>query len=263
MTYNFLKFASGGSLTSLKADWRATLTAPQDGMWESFADMAAAFEISNGAQVLGYAVVNDENQLLNFFLHPQFMSHGVDILSQFLKAHKIGQAVLGTNNPVAMTMALQLQQKVIPHTYLFHDAFDGIAAKTEGTFGAAEVGELNDLIEFYHYAIGAPKDWLQNYLGDLLAKGEVYALKNGEHYLGACEVRSSQTNDRVADVGMVVSPDHRRKGLGTYLLGQAKRIAKENKKQAICSCEVDNLGSKKSIEKNGFVSMHQMLLLDF
>ena len=104
---------------------------------------------------------------------------------------------------------------------------------------------------------------MQTYLGDLLAKGEVYALKNGDEYIGACEVRSSLTNEHVADVGMVVSPDHRRKGLGTYLLGQAKRIAKEGDKLAICSCEVDNIGSKKSIEKNGFISVHQMLLLDF
>ena len=30
-----------------------------------------------------------------------------------------------------------------------------------------------------------------------------------------------------------------------------------------CIGEVDNIGSKKSIEKNGFISVHQMLLLDF
>ena len=137
MKYNFLKLVNSAPFSSLKAEWRSTLTAPQDGMWESFADMAVSFEISNGAQVLGYVVINDENQVLNFFLHPPFMSQGVDILAQFLKAHQIEQAVLGTNNPVAMSVAMQLQQKVTPHTFLFHDAFHGIEVKAEGIFGAA------------------------------------------------------------------------------------------------------------------------------
>lgn len=62
---------------------------------------------------------------------------------------------------------------------------------------------------------------------------------------------------------MVVSPAHRKKGLGTFLLGNAKEKAIKWNREPICSCEKDNIGSLKSIENNGFRSIHQMLMLEF
>ena len=85
----------------------------------------------------------------------------------------------------------------------------------------------------------------------------------GTEILGACEVRKSAVQPEVADLGMVVSVNHRRKGVGTYLLGQAKRISREWDRKPICSCEKENAGSLKSILNNGFRSVHQMLVMEF
>ena len=60
-------------------------------------------------------------------------------------------------------------------------------------------------------------------------------LKDKKEILGTCEVRKSATNTNVADLGMVVSPDHRNKGIGSYLLGQAKKIAIEWKRKHIAA----------------------------
>ena len=81
--------------------------------------------------------------------------------------------------------------------------------------------------------------------------------------LGSCVVRKCDSDPEIANVGMAVAPAHRRKGLGTFLLGKAKEKAIEWGKQPICSCEMDNAGSLKSIQKNGFRSIHQMLYMEF
>lgn len=62
---------------------------------------------------------------------------------------------------------------------------------------------------------------------------------------------------------MIVSPDYRREGYGTYLLSRAKAIALEWGKIPICSCEKGNVGSLKSIHNSGFISMHQFLSITF
>jgi predicted acetyltransferase len=76
-------------------------------------------------------------------------------------------------------------------------------------------------------------------------------------------VRNSDTDDSIADIGMIVSPLYRKSGYGTFLLGKAKEIAIRIGKTPICSCEKDNLGSLKSIQKNGFRSIHQLLSVEF
>jgi len=109
----------------------------------------------------------------------------------------------------------------------------------------------------------APKEWLVGYIGGLIEKGEIFSLKDGNEIIGTCEVRKSITAPKYADIGMVVSPDYRRKGYGTYLLNKAKTLALEWGRTPICSCEKNNVGSIKSINNCGFVSMYQLLSIVF
>lgn len=61
------------------------------------------------------------------------------------------------------------------------------------------------------------------------------------------------------DVGMMVAPDYRRKGLGTYIVSEiANKIEREGLRP-ICGCGASNAASKATLEKAGFVSDHQLL----
>jgi predicted acetyltransferase len=111
--------------------------------------------------------------------------------------------------------------------------------------------------------MGAPKGWLQGYLGGLVEKGEVFFLEQGDNIVGTCEVRKSTSAPAFADIGMAVSPDFRRQGYGTYMLNKAKAIAVEWGRHPICSCEKENVGSFKSISNCGFASKFQLLSITF
>ena len=65
------------------------------------------------------------------------------------------------------------------------------------------------------------------------------------------------------DLGMIVAKEQRRKGLGSYILTLTKAYCYERKLLPICSCEATNIGSKKAIEKAGFVSRHRVLKCEF
>ena len=191
------------------------------------------------------------------------VQNGVIALRQFLDQQKIKEAFVGTNNPTYQAIAMHLQQKVSVDTYLFRDFFKTDLKNEMGNLRAAETKELDRVVAFYHKSIGAPKGWLEGYLGNLVGKGEVHINEEADEILGACEVRSSTSHPKVANIGMVVSPDHRRKGIGSYLLGKAKEMAIYRGLQPICSCEKGNVASLKSIHSNGFRSVHQVLLLEF
>ncbi len=261
--FHFNKITDTNTLSHLKTEWQKSLVAPQDDMWESFTDYATHWEILQKDETIGYACVNDENCLLQFFVLPFWMSEGVSIFKQLIDQQNIASAIIGTNNPICLSIAMHIQKSVKIHTYLFTDALKVENNNKEGAFRIVALQELETIVNFYHESIGAPKGWLNDYLGNLVEKSEVFVLINGDEILGACEVRKSESNPKVAGVGVVVSSSQRKKGLGTFLLGKAKEKAIAWNRQPICSCEKDNIGSIKSIENNGFRSIHQMLLLEF
>ena len=261
--YHFNKVEETGNLIDIQTEWRKSLVAPQDDMWESFMNYGVHWELREDNQIIGYACSNDENGLLQFFLLPKWIQEGPEIFLHFINEAKIKKAMIGTNNPACLSIALHHQKLLKVDTYLFTNYLDTIVKENEKHVRPTEPDELDKMVDFYHESMDAPKEWLNSYLGSLNNKRELFVLEEGSAILGACEVRKSESNAAIANIGMVASIHHRRKGLGTLLLSKAKEIAISWNKQPICSCEKGNIGSLKSIQRNGFRSIHQMLYMEF
>jgi GNAT superfamily N-acetyltransferase len=257
------KVSDTTSLAELREQWRKSLTGPQDGMWKIFRDTAEHWTFKAEDQVIGYACANEEHGLMQFFLSPLWQHKRLKTLQEFLKRESITKGIVGTNNPVFLSAALELMQSVEVETYLFTDQHQAVNQEKPGDFVAAKGEDLDRLIAFYHQSIGAPASWLRGYLGNHLQRGELFFLKQEDTIIGVCEVRKSDSNNSIADLGMVISPDFRRQGYGTFLLGKAKAVAQSWGCASICSCEKDNVGSTRSIQKNGFRSTHQLLRVTF
>ena len=259
----FNKVLDVNILSPLKVEWRKSLTAPQDDMWEAFMKNSIHWEIKLNDKIIGYACVNADNHLLQFFLVPEWMQEGISLFKQFINSQKIKKAVVGTNNPFFLTVAMHYQKSIKIDTYLFTEFVKGIVVETEGTLNLAKPKDLDKLVIFCHDSTGAPKEWLKEYINNLINRHDIFVFEKDTEILGTCEVRRNENNPLIANIGMIVSPAYRRKGLGTFLLGKAKEMAIKRNKQPICSCERDNIGSLKSIQKNGFRSIHQILLMEF
>ena len=261
--YSFRKVTDVDELAGLKKEWLSSLTSPQDGMWESFRNSAINWGIVFDGEMIGYASVGEGNQLLQFYVSPKYLLNGELIFKEFIDEMKIKTGIVGTNNPSYLSMALNFVKELAVNTYLFRNTFEVNIDEKEGVIKACENKDIERIVNFCCYSMGAPKEWLAGYIGGLIEKKEIFSLEQAGEIIGTCEVRKSTTAPEFADIGMVVSPDFRRKGYGTYLLNKAKTIAIEWGKIPICSCEKDNVGSIKSISNCGFVSRYQLLSITF
>ncbi len=85
---------------------------------------------------------------------------------------------------------------------------------------------------------------------------QVFWLTNNSEYIGQVSVRPELTTPYLitygGHIGYSIRPSKRRCGYGTKLLSKALEIAKKNKlKRVLVTCDSDNIGSRKIIEKNG------------
>lgn len=66
-------------------------------------------------------------------------------------------------------------------------------------------------------------------------------------------------NSDAVDIGMMVAPGFRRRGLGAHIVSEMADRAEDAGLRPICGCGASNVASKTTLEKAGFVSEHQMM----
>lgn len=261
--YRFSTLSSNDHLLPLKKECLAQLSSPPDGMWEAFRNGATHIEILEAEQLIGFACIDDQKQLIQFYLRPQYLGQGSTIFQQFISEFDLKKGIVGTNNPLFLSIVLAFTQQLAIHTYLFRDHYEAKPPKKGGNLKKARLEDLQKIVDFCHFSLGAPKEWLTAYFNELIGKGEVFFLEERDKIIGTCEVRRNASAPECADIGMIVSPDFRRQAYGTFLLNEAKSIALDWGKKPICSCEKENTGSIKAIHHCGFISKYQLLSITF
>ena len=172
-----------------------------------------------------------------------------------------------TSNPLFLAKCMDHAKKVEPHSLLFQD-FEKISISLpmsieDAEFRPATSGDMEELLAFNEKHSDTDAKWLEEYLHELIHRGEIHLLEASGNIIGSCEVRKNKASADFADVGMIVGEEHRRKGLGAYLLASAKAICYRYNLTPICSCEVSNVSSRSAIEKVGFISKHRVLKVRF
>lgn len=259
----FIKSNDINELDFLKTQWLNSLSSPQDDMWEFFRNNSTHWKISDSDKAIGYLCLNEHNTLIQFFIVDKYLPVGEFIFKKLLSELSITKGIVGTNNPIFSTFAFHFVKELKIKSYLFRDYNPIQPQAKEGKLNVCKKDDLIRVINFYHYSINASKDWLEEYLTGLVHKNGLYFFENKNKIIGVCEVRKRTTSPECVDIGMVISPDFRKQGYGTYLLHLAKEIALKWHKKPICSCDKDNIGSLKAIQNCGFTSKYQLLEIEF
>ena len=187
--YSFKKVTTVDELTNLKSEWLSSLTSPQDGMWEAFRNSAMNWRIVCDTAMIGYASVDEGNRLLQFYISPMYLSRGELIFKDFIDKMDIKTGIVGTNNPVYLSIALNFVKELNVNTYLFRDINEVNIQEKEGILKECQDRDIEGIVNFCQYSMGAPKDWLVGYIEGLIEKGEIFSLENGGKIIGTCEVR--------------------------------------------------------------------------
>ncbi|NLO48894.1 MAG: GNAT family N-acetyltransferase [Clostridiales bacterium] len=91
----------------------------------------------------------------------------------------------------------------------------------------------------------------------------IYRMSDGGNTLGYGVVVQYLANPRYWGCGMVVLPEHRRKGVGGRILSHLRDICRENGKIPHPGCWYHNHLSKKTVEGIGCYSKTRLLNIQF
>jgi len=268
MNINFEALEDKTSISTFQTAWQNSLTFPYDGSYVAEFNSSQHWLVKHKEERIGYACVSDKNLLYNFYIEPKYLKNGAAILEEFVKQREIKEAEVDTNNPICLSMVMELQKSIAVESYLFKDMEEVIPEERDVAFRLARTDELDRMLNFHQEAYEIAElsekatEGLSDYYGNCLSTAVIYFLEKDKEVIGILEVRTADTGTKPTSLGVVVLPNYRKKGYGSYMLCQGKLIAKSRDSEAICSCNVKNISSRKAIEKSGFRALHLTLLIN-
>ena len=245
-----------------RAEYWRQLSLPQDGMWEVFARMAGYSELIWAGKPCGFVSVNKENQLLHFFVMPQYQNQVAEVWQRFLEETSINTAQVGSHDPQFFSLCLDQNNTVQVHMLLYHNPKGNrgqkIALRDGETFEKASPDTLDELLSFSQFHTGDSGSWLKDYLSHWVMQEAVYCLRDEGQLVATGELRPSASQLGVADIGVIVHGEYRGKGTATRVVKALIYEGWIQKWTLIASTEHQNLGAQKALSRAGLVTHHRM-----
>ncbi|MCP4182278.1 MAG: GNAT family N-acetyltransferase [Hyphomicrobiales bacterium] len=267
--------SNSNKISDLKKAYLKTLIAPLDGYWQAaIIDPAPHWEMLVNGRCAGYFAASYDKRLLQFYVADDFLQQVGKLFATVIGSEWVETAVASTIDPVALSLCLDVQKQVSVSTYLFQDLRRGrqdLPVYLEAEFRLSTLQDLDILLDFHGRnnefedtdAIESNFGNHRNYVLSLIEQKQSFGLYNREELLGTGEYRINKNQPPFADIGMIVDRKYRRQGIGAWILTQLKAYCYSQNTVPICSCAVENIVSRKTIEKAGFVSHHRIVDIQF
>lgn len=178
--------------------------------------------------------------VFEFYVMPQFRVKGFDLFNVLLSFSHATAIETQSNDPLLTVMLHTFARNIECESILFHDKL----TTTHLPMGAAFRSVLSeDAARLAQHQLDADAGWVVTVDGAVAAAGGILF-----HY-----------NRPYGDIYMKVAEPFRRRGIGSFLVQELKRVAYERGNIPAARCNVSNVASRKTLQRAGFVPCGNLL----
>jgi len=181
-----------------------------------------------------------EPTAFEFYILPHFRARVFELFSALLDASGAAKIEVQSNDPLVTVMLHTFAQNVSSESILFHDKITTAHAPS-GAVVRRVTPEDGAQIKLHELDDSAA--WAVEVDGQVAGAGDILF-----HY-----------NRPYGDIYMKVAAPFRRKGTGSYLVQELKRICYEGGSVPAARCNPENIASRKTLQKAGFVPCGHIL----
>ncbi|NOQ27250.1 MAG: GNAT family N-acetyltransferase [Bacteroidales bacterium] len=258
----FIKSNNTDTINSLRSKLYQKLTAPIDAMWEIlYIGSSQHYLIENNNNTLGYCCIDEEGCLTQIFLEEDYCSIMDKVIEELIKTELIKSASLSSNEPIAFSACLFHSKSIKTNTFCFEHTNRAVEVNSDLNVELVTTKEIPAVKAFLKEQVGMDDTF--GYTENLVSRKEIFMLKESGVLIATSECRMSDSQAEIADLGIIVNRDHQGKGIATQVMQmQVNRVIKAGRKP-ICSTTLDNIASRKAIEKSGFYCSNIIFDMDF
>jgi GNAT superfamily N-acetyltransferase len=203
------------------------------------------YALHAGGTLVGYGSVavvgpwKDKPSIYEFYVLPYYRSRLFDLFEVFLAAAGVSRIETQSNDALLTVILHLFANDVESESILYHDKLTTALAPAGAFFRQATTADALDISEEQLRSHGVVEVG-----GKIVAKGGILF-----HY-----------NRPYGDIYMEVAEPFRRRGLGSYLVQELKRVCYEQGNTPSARCNPKNTASRKTLQKAGFVPCGHILV---
>jgi len=183
--------------------------------------------------------LNDRDTIFEFYLLPDFRKHASQIFTELITISRARLIECQSNDIFLTSLLYEFAQNISSDVVLFEDAVETELTASGVTF--RPIQKNDDVFEHQVEPVG---EYILELAGEVAATGG-FAL----HY-----------NKPFADLYMEVKPDHRKRGLGSFLIQELKNACYLAGRVPAARCNIQNKASRVTLLKAGMKVCGFMLL---
>jgi GNAT superfamily N-acetyltransferase len=197
-----------------------------------------------GGRAAGYGTVanrHPKGAVDEFYTVPDYRASALPMFQHLLAESNATKIRAQTNDRLMLLMLYDCAQNIASDAILFEDGFTSHLSCPNGVFRKVSEADASRIFGHHHEPEG---DWMIESEGVVVATGGALF-----HY-----------NPPYGDIYMEVNEPYRRRGFGSYLVQELKRICYEMGKVPAARCGVTNIASRKTLEKAGLLPCGRILM---
>lgn len=200
-----------------------------------------------GSVAIGYGSVavagpwKSEPTLYEFFVVQPFRQQLFEAFQAVQSASGTRRVETQSNDRLLTNMLLAFAKEVSSESILFRDGFTTSLAQPGAVLRRAELGDASSIAAA---DLDPEATWVLEQEGHVVAAGDILY-----HY-----------NRPYGDIYMKVAQEYRSRGLGAFLVQELKKICYASGNVPAARCNVQNVASRKTLQRAGFVPCGHILI---
>lgn len=207
---------------------------------------------------IGYAIRNNDGVLIEFYVTDKYISGSNEFFRQVLKDLTITDVYCKSFDSLLLSNCLLNNLKYSVKGFLYRDYVEpGIIKDLEIKVEKASLSSVGLLLR----QDASIKELFENeqQLTDFIENENVFIFSRNDELIGCGTAIRTHKDWDFCDLGVWVSPSKRGKSFGSQILLALREFAVNNNMKPICGCALENLASRKTIEKSGYVSRYNLI----
>ena len=196
--------------------------------------------------------------MLQFYITQEFLQFNDEVFKSVIREQQIKIAYVTTRDPIALSLCLTFQKRVALESFLFEHHFPVDISLKDIDHSQFRLARHSDSPRI----IDVSKDFYGDVESEIKNK-RLYVLTSRENLLGIGYINTQFCSPRSANLGMYTNTSFRRQNVGSYLLQKLVEECHDCGLLPIAACYHENIGSKRTLEKAGFVAYDRMVLAYF
>jgi RimJ/RimL family protein N-acetyltransferase len=247
---------SASEIADLRREYLDSLMESQELYLELMVREAYPFVIFDGETLAGYFFEGADHTLVEYYVRPSYFVHVDTIFGVILMERSIQTVYCKSFDHLLLSCCLDVQQKTESVGYLFRDyekrplpaTFDKITTRLATKADEAYINEINEEIFDHPHEIT-----------EVIENENMLIFQQEEAVIGFGIFQRTVAGRPEFDIGMLVNREFRRQGYGTFILRYLMNYCEEHGYRPTAGCAIDNLASRRCLERVGYKAQYRML----